>query len=205
MAKKIVAIIGTYRKGRTIDTAVAEVLRGAADNGAQTEKVYLIDKHIEFCTNCRACTQDRDAGRRGTCTHEDDMAEILQAIDEADGLVLGAPTNFFGVNALTKRFMERLIPYAYWPWEAKRGPSMRVRKPDKKAVTLTATACPSLIARLLIRGPLKALKIAAWTMGAKVQTALLFGGAAHTPEATLDAKGLRRAYRAGERLAKSLL
>ena len=65
MGKKIVAIVGSYRKGRTIDTAVSEVLRGAADRGAATEKIYLIDKHIEFCNNCRACTQNRDAGRRG--------------------------------------------------------------------------------------------------------------------------------------------
>lgn len=205
MGKKIVAIIGTYRKGRTIDTAVAEVLRGAEDNGAQTEKIYLVDKQIEFCTNCRTCTQDKDAGRRGKCVHDDDMEEILQAIDEADGLVLGAPTNFFNVNALTRRFMERLVPYTYWPWEAKRGPSMRAGKPHRKAVTITATACPRFLARLLIRGPSKALKIAAWTAGTKVQTALLFGLAAQTPDATLDEKGLQRAYRAGERLANSLL
>ncbi len=66
-AKKIVAIVGTYRKGRVIDTAVSEVLRGAEDGGATTQTIYLIDKHIEFCTNCRTCTQQADVGRRGRC------------------------------------------------------------------------------------------------------------------------------------------
>jgi len=83
--------------------------------GAETEKVYLVDKHIEFCRNCRMCTQEKDVGRRGKCVHDDDMAEILGKVDAADGLVLAAPTNFSNVNALTRRFMERLIVYGYWP------------------------------------------------------------------------------------------
>ena len=48
---KVVAIIGTYRKGRIIDSAAAEILRGASSGGADTEKIYLMDQHIEFCRN----------------------------------------------------------------------------------------------------------------------------------------------------------
>ena len=204
MAKKIVAIIGTYRKGRVIDTAVSEVLRGAEAQGAETQRIYLLDKHIEFCTNCRSCTQEKDAGRRGTCVQKDDMEEVLQAIDAADGIVLGAPTNFFNVNALTRRFIERLVPYAYWPWNAKAGPKYRVARPDKKAVTVTSTACPAFLAWLLIPGPRKALKIAAKTVGAKVTQSLCFGLVAQTPEATLPEKDRRKAYRAGEQFANTL-
>lgn len=204
MGKRIVAIVGTYRKGRVIDTAVSEALRGAEARGAQTEKIYLIDKHIEFCTNCRACTQEPDGGRRGKCVLNDDMEGILQAIDAADGLVLAAPTNFFNVTAVTRRFMERLVGYAYWPWNAKRGPKMRVKTPDKKAVTITATACPAFIAKVLMGGGRKALKTTALTLGAKVQTALFYGMVALTPEATLGESDRAKAYRAGQRLADSL-
>ena len=66
MSKKIIAIIGTYRKGRTIDTAVTELLKGAEQQGAQTEKIYLLEKYIEFCTNCRSCTQQNGTAR-GDC------------------------------------------------------------------------------------------------------------------------------------------
>lgn len=153
MARKVLAIIGTYRKGRVIDTAVSEVLRGAKDSGADTQTISLLDARIEFCTNCRTCTQDKDVGRRGKCVLLDDMAGILDAIDRADGLVLGAPTNFYNVNALARRFIERLLPYAYWPWNAKAGPKFRIAKPDKKAVIVTATACPTLLARVLVPAP----------------------------------------------------
>ena len=204
MAKKIVGIIGTYRKGRIIDTAVCEVLRGAQDNGAETQTIHLLDKHIEFCLNCRTCTQEPNVGRRGKCVHNDDMEEVLRAVDEADAMVLGASTNFYNVNALTRRFLERLLPYAYWPWNTRTGPKFRVPKPDKKAVLVTSSAVPTFLARLLVPGPRRALKLAARTMGARVIRSLHFGGVAQTPEQKLSENDLLRAYRTGELLAKSL-
>lgn len=96
--------------------------------------------------------------------------------------------------------MERLLPYAYWPWNAKMGPKLRVPKPAKKAITVTATACPTLLARVLTPGSRKALRMAASMMGARVVQSLHYGGMAQTPDATLDEKGLRKAYRAGEYL-----
>ncbi|MDI9431512.1 MAG: flavodoxin family protein [Planctomycetota bacterium] len=203
-AKKIVAIVGTYRKGRVIDTAVSEVLRGAEDGGAATEAIYLIDKHIEFCTNCRTCTQQADVGRRGRCVLDDDMEAILQAIDEADGLVLASPTNFYNVTAVTRRFMERLVGHAYWPWDAKTGPKLRRKARDKTAVTIASTACPAFIARIAMPGGKRALKVIADVLGARVQTSLFFGAAAHSPEATLEGKNCAKAYQAGRCLVDSL-
>jgi multimeric flavodoxin WrbA len=74
---KLVAIVGSYRKGGIIDTAIDEVLTAAKEEGAETVKIYLIDKHIEFCTNCRTCTQ-QEGLERGKCIIQDDMdIEIL--------------------------------------------------------------------------------------------------------------------------------
>ena len=203
-AKKIVAIVGTYRKDRVIDTAVSEVLRGAKGCGVETETIYLIDKQIEFCRNCRTCTQEADVGRRGRCVLDDDMEEILRATDEADGLVLASPVNFFNVTAVTRRFMERLVGHAYWPWDAKTGPKPRRKTRDKTAVTITATACPAFIARIAMPGGKRALKVIADVLGAKVQTSLLFGMVAQSPDATLNDKDRAKAFLAGRRLAKSL-
>ena len=205
MSKRIVAIIGTYRKGRTIDTAVGEVLRRARDAGAATETVYLIDKHIEFCTNCRSCTQEPNVGRRGKCVQKDDMESILASVDEAGGLVLASPTNFYNVTAIMRRFLERLVGYAYWPWNAKTGPKMRFKGADKKAVVITSTACPAFIAKILMPGGRKALKMMAATMGAKVQSSLFFGTAAIASDATLPDKDRSKAHQAGRRLAESLV
>lgn len=112
---KITAILGTYRKGGVIDSAVEEILVAAREAGAETEKIYLLDKRIEFCTNCRACTQQEGQGP-GQCGTDDDMRWILDAVERSDALVLASPMNFWSVTALMKRFIERLVCFAYWPW-----------------------------------------------------------------------------------------
>lgn len=66
MGSKVVAIVGSYRKGATIDSAVEAVLEGARSKGARTQTFYLADAHIEFCKNCRTCTQ-KPGEERGKC------------------------------------------------------------------------------------------------------------------------------------------
>ena len=69
---KILTIVGTYRKGGIIDTAGEEILASAQDAGAEIEKVYLIDKHIEFCTNCRIRTHV-EGYQAGVCALKDGL------------------------------------------------------------------------------------------------------------------------------------
>jgi multimeric flavodoxin WrbA len=102
-----VAIIGSYRKSGAIDTAVEAVLEGAREKGAQTHTIYLRDQHIEFCTNCRQCTQ-KPGEERGKCAQRDDLETILNEIEAADAVVLGSPVNYYNATALFRRFLERL-------------------------------------------------------------------------------------------------
>jgi len=53
---KVTAIVGSYRKGGIVDSVIDEILSSAREEGAEVSKIYLIDRHIEFCTNCRRCT-----------------------------------------------------------------------------------------------------------------------------------------------------
>jgi len=101
--------------------------------------------------------------------------------------------NFFNVNALTRRFLERLLPYAYWPWDEKAGPKYRVAKPDKIAAVVTSTACPAAVARIVVPGSRRALKIAARTLGARVVQSLQFDCLGPTAESPLNEKARRRA------------
>ena len=199
MAKKIVGIIGSYRKGHIIDSAVSAVLKGAQEAGAQTKKIYLLDKRIEFCDNCRACTQEKDVAR-GKCVHDDDMEEILKEIDRAHGIVLGSPVNFSTVTALMKRFIERLIVFGYWPW-TNAAPKMRSKTPDKKAVLVASSAAPAFMGRIMMPNALSVMKAAAKCMGAKVIARLYFGLVAGEKDRKLDPKALAKAFEAGWQLA----
>jgi putative NADPH-quinone reductase len=200
MAKKVLAIVGSYRKAGTIDSAVDSILEGAAAQGAEISKIYLLDEHIEFCTNCRRCTQSAGPAR-GRCVLQDDLESLLTRIEAADALVLGAPVNFYNVNALFRRFMERLVGYSYWPWDKPAGPAMRVKRCSKKAALVTSAAMPRLLIRLATGAP-RALKITANVLGAKPVALLTIGLSAVHEKQQLPSKVKVRASRIGQALAR---
>ncbi len=195
---KIVAIVGSYRKGGITDSAVDAILEGAKTNGAETSKIYLLDKHIEFCTNCRSCMQ-AEGEERGKCVQQDDLESILSQIDAADAIILGAPVNMFNVTAIFRRFMERLVGYAYWPWQTKGGPVGRKLKPTKKAALVTSAAMPTPFIRFSTGAP-RALKATAKVMGAKPVGMLCIGFSAVEQKQQLPVKTMARARQIGSRL-----
>ncbi len=194
---KITAIIGSYRKGGIIDTAVDEILDSAGEEDAETVKIYLIDRNIEFCTNCRECEQ-QDGHIRGVCRIVDDMNCILDDIENSDAIVLASPVNFGTVTAVMKKFIERLACYAYWPWGAN-APKMRIEKRDKIAVLIASSAAPSFIARPATR-IIGLLKKSAKILGAKVTGVLFIGLAAGRPDQALGERSRRKARRLGKKL-----
>lgn len=183
MALKLLGIVGSYRKDGVIDQIITALLEEAEKENIQTDKIYLKDMHIEFCKNCRNCTQQNGA-ERGKCIHHDDMEGLLKKIDSADIIAIGAPVNFFNINAMTRKFMERLLPYAYWPWGKQMGPVMRTKVKNKKAILITSSAMPGFIG-MFATGAMRALKIIAKTIGAKPVGSIFLGFAASDEKANI--------------------
>jgi multimeric flavodoxin WrbA len=198
MATRILAVLGTYRKGGVLDSIVDEVLAGAREKGAQTEKIYLLDKHVEFCTNCRSCTQ-QPGPERGKCVLQDDMESILTQIEKADALVLGSPVNCGNVTAIFRRFMERLMGTAYWPW-SRPAPSARKKQFTKKAVLVTSSAMPGFFVPLTT-GAVNALKMTAKALSVRPAGIFCVGLSAQVEHIKLSAKTIRKAHEMGSRLA----
>lgn len=195
---RIVALVGSYRKGGIMDKVVDEVLLAAQSAGAETLKIYLIDEHIEFCKNCRSCTQ-MAGDTRGVCTIDDAMDELLELLENADAIIIASPVNFFSVTAVTKRFIERLVCYAYWPWGVP-APKMRnIRKP-KQSLLIVSSAAPSFLI-LPWNHIVKLLKTTAQLLGAEKSKLLKVGLAAKSPEQVVSSKVLRKAHCLGEKLA----
>jgi multimeric flavodoxin WrbA len=194
----ITAIVGSYRKGGTVDTVIDEVLSVARKAGAETQKIYLTDRRIEFCTNCRECTQEQGAGR-GACPLEDDMAGILETIEKSDAVVLGASINFYTITAVMKRFAERLLCYSYWPW-GMLAPKLRNKTMTRRAVVVISSAAPSIMTRLLTGAP-KLLRDATKMLGAKTIGTIFIGIAATASDARVSPRILKKARRLGAALA----
>jgi hypothetical protein len=204
---QIIAIDGSYRRGGITDQLVDAVLQAAEADGARPARVHLIDEHIAFCMNCRTCAAEalQNAPVRGACQLDDAMSPLLARIDAADGLVLAAPMNFGSVTAVTKRFMERLICYAYWPW-GQPAPKLRrdlvqgKKRLRRPSLLVTSSAAPSVMARLL-GNTLKELRQTAQVLGTEPVGSLWHGLSAQQPEQTIRPSTRRRAERLGRRLA----
>jgi NAD(P)H-dependent FMN reductase len=198
MGSKVVAIVGSYRKGGTVDNAVEAVLEGAREKGAETHTIYLSGQHIEFCTNCRECTQ-KPGLERGKCKQQDDLEAMLEEIEAADAVVLGSPVNCYNVTALFRRFMERLVGYCSWPW-GQPAPKMRRKETSRKAVLVASAAMPGFLIPLAT-GAARALRVAAKMLGARPVGKLWIGLVAGEPQHALPARTRERARRMGWKLA----
>jgi NAD(P)H-dependent FMN reductase len=195
---QVTAIVGSYKKGGIVDNSVDEILAAAKTAGADVTKIYLIDKHIEFCCNCRACMQP-EGPKRGDCSLADEMADILDQIERSDAIVLASPMNFGTVTAVMKRFVERLACYGYWPWGAM-SPQAKNKQKTKRAVVVASSAAPAFIARLSTQ-IVGLLKKCAGLLGAKKIDVLFIGLAARQPTQTITDATRRRARHLGQKLA----
>lgn len=200
-AAKVLVINGSYRDDGITDQAVAAAVEALNGAGAETEIVNLRDYPIEFCLNCRECTQQPGAAP-GTCVLDDGMHELIDKIETSQAYILASPTNFSSVTALFKRFMERLVAYAYWPWDNPYPKSRKTETPRKKALLISSSAAPSWMGRWFY-GSGRQLDIAAKTIGAKSVGTLFTGLASAEKHKRLTPKSVARARSLAVRLIEA--
>jgi multimeric flavodoxin WrbA len=186
---RILVINGSHRDDGITDQAVEVAVKALHARGAEVETILLREYPIEFCLNCRECTQ-KEGVTPGECVHHDSMSALVEKIEQSDGYILASPTNIGTVTAIFKRFMERLIVYALWPWGMHVPHLRKAHAPRKKALLISSCAAPALLGRWLFNTH-KQLKMAAKTIGADTVGVIFTGLVAdqphhHLPEKTHD-------------------
>ena len=104
MGKKVLILSGSPRKGGNSDILCDEFMRGAKESGNEVEKIRVAAKKVAPCMGCYYCSKNG-----GKCVHNDDMAEILQKMIDADVLVLASPVYFYSVDAQLKAVIDRTV------------------------------------------------------------------------------------------------
>lgn len=104
---KIVAVNASPRTTWNTATLVREAAAGAESVGAQAQ-MFDLYKLGAFtgCVSCFACKLPQNLGR---CVCKDALAPVLEAIRQADGLVLGTPNYLGDVSAGFRALYERLV------------------------------------------------------------------------------------------------
>ena len=103
MAKKVVVISSSPRKGGNSDTLCDEFIKGAKESGNEVEKIFLKDRNINYCNGCGACNLNDYSG----CVQKDDMNEILKKMIDSDVIVFATPVYFYAMSGQMKTFIDR--------------------------------------------------------------------------------------------------
>lgn len=107
MGKKIVVANAGPRKGWNTDTLLAEAAKGAEKAGAEVVTFDLF--RLERFTGCISCFGCKKERFKGHCICRDGLTEVLDAIREADGLIIGSPNYLGEMTSSFRALYERLI------------------------------------------------------------------------------------------------
>ena len=107
MGKRIVAVSAGPRKGWNTDTLITEAVKGAESKGATVEKFDLF--RLERYTGCISCFGCKSEQNKGHCVCRDGLTQVLDAIRESDGLIIGSPNYLSEMTASFRALYERLV------------------------------------------------------------------------------------------------
>lgn len=107
MSKQFLVPASSQRKNGNSAALCREFTRGAEESGHHVETIFLRDKKIGYCLACYHC---KNSG--GVCAIKDDMADILDKMNDADVIVMASPVYFYAIDARMKPLIDRTV--AQW-------------------------------------------------------------------------------------------
>lgn len=99
---KVLAINGSPRKNGNTYQALNAMRRILALSEIETEIITLGNQEIRGCIACGSCS------KTGKCALADEnFAQWTEKMVQADGLILGSPVYYAGINGTLKAFLDR--------------------------------------------------------------------------------------------------
>ncbi len=106
---KVIGIAGSLRPDSNTMQYVRKSLATLEHNGFETELISLQGKVINPCLGCYGCTKE------AKCVQEDDdFAEILGKMREAEGIILGSPVYLSSVVPQMMALLDRATFVSLW-------------------------------------------------------------------------------------------
>ena len=94
---KVMAIMGSPRKGSNVDILIDEVIKGIISKTAvELDKISIYESDIKYCTGCGAHSILQGSK---DCPLGDDMDDIMERMQEADALIFGSPNHGRTISA----------------------------------------------------------------------------------------------------------
>lgn len=135
---KAVFINGSPRKGWNTHQMILKAEEGARDAGAEVQEFDLYDLNFSGCRSCFAC-KIKGSKTEGGCTYPDDLKPVMDAVREADVLVLASPVYLGNLSAQMNLFWERLM-FTNLTYSSEK--TQRRMKKLKRSAMIITMGCP---------------------------------------------------------------
>lgn len=119
---KVLMLNGSPRKEGNTTIALREMEKIFTQEGMETEIVQVGDKVIRGCAACNACK------KTGRCVFEDQVNELAEKFQQADGLVVASPVYYASANSTLTACLDRLFYSTAFDKTMKVGASVAVAR-----------------------------------------------------------------------------
>jgi multimeric flavodoxin WrbA len=106
---KVIGIAGSLRPDSNTLRYLQTALEALAGQGLSTELISLRGKQINPCLGCYKCQEQPSCAQQ-----EDDFAEILEKMKDAQGIILGSPVYLSSVVPQMMALLARATFVAHW-------------------------------------------------------------------------------------------
>ena len=189
---RVLGLAGSPRRNGNTARLLAEVLRGASNNGAETKTIFLSQMNIAPCENCDACFE------AGICKIDDDMQMVYKELALADRIVLASPLHFMGLTAQTKAMVDRCQSLWARKYKLHIPPLEDTRTRKGLFVSVGGQRFPNLFNPAI--ATVKALFI---SLDIAYAGELVFSGIDKAGNISLEPGALGKAYLAGQKLIEN--
>lgn len=186
------------RKDSNSEILLKEALLACRDQGAEVKMINLRDYNIIECTGCTACTHGMSSGKNVGCTLSkmDDKEAIMEVMLNVDAIIASAPTYDLMPTATFSKFMHRNLAYESAFLEHIGAIEHKDRVAGLIAVGGSTRSWQSMA--------LESMQATCFTNDFKVIDMYLATRVPAAKQCLLDDEMIKRAYKIGQNIMKSL-
>lgn len=132
---KVVSLLGSPRE-KSNSTHLAEIVASALEDKGNSVTRYFLNK-LDFkgCQACGSCKEKSEI-----CIVKDDLTPVLDAVKEADVIIMATPVYWGDISAQLKTFIDRTYSYLMPNFKEK---EVKHRLPEgKKLVFILSQGAP---------------------------------------------------------------
>ena len=119
---KVIIINGSPRHDGNTSLAVNEIVKIFNEQEIETEVCQIGGKNIRGCIACNKCAEI------GKCVFSDEVNEIAEKFEKADGLIVASPVYYASANGTIISFLDRLFYSTSFDKTMKVGASVAVAR-----------------------------------------------------------------------------